>query len=63
MFRSEKINEVPNNVTYHLSQKHYLNATKSLVEAVSLGKGDLEKVEGLKELTQELNQRKDVRIL
>lgn len=60
---SEKINEIPHEVTVHLSQKRYLSATNLLIEGVNLSNGNLEKVEGLKELTSELHQRKDVNFL
>ncbi|KAF5272310.1 hypothetical protein FQR65_LT04968 [Abscondita terminalis] len=55
----EKMMEVPNLLATHLTRKHYLHATRLLVEAVSLGKGSLEGVEGLKELSQELESKKE----
>ncbi|KAF2896324.1 hypothetical protein ILUMI_09831 [Ignelater luminosus] len=55
----EKMNEVPNRLSTHLARKQYLHATRLLVEAVSLGKGSLEGVEGLKELSQELESKKE----
>lgn len=54
------MNEVPNRLSTHLARKQYLHATRLLVEAVSLGKGSLEGVEGLKELSQELESKKEV---
>lgn len=56
----EKINDVPNQLATYLSHKHYLHATELLVQAVSLGKDTLEGVESLKELSQELEQKKEV---
>lgn len=63
LYFREKINEIPNEVTSHLTQKRYLSATRLLVQGVSLSKGNLENVEGLKELTLELNERKEVNAL
>lgn len=40
--------------------KQYLHATNLLLEAVSLGKGCLEGVEGLKDLSHELESKKEV---
>lgn len=57
---SEKINDVPNQLAVFLSRKHYLHATELLVQAVSLGKNTLEGVESLKELSLELEQKKEV---
>lgn len=54
------MNEVPNRLANHMSRKQYLHATNLLVEAVNLGKGTLEGVESLKELSQELEQKKEV---
>lgn len=56
----ERINDVPNQLSTFLSRKHYLHATQLLVEAVTLGKGTLEGVESLKELSTELEQKKEV---
>lgn len=58
---SEKINEVPNQLANFISKKQYLHATKLLVEAVSLGKGSLDGVESLKEISRELEQKKEVK--
>ncbi|KAK4881071.1 hypothetical protein RN001_004390 [Aquatica leii] len=55
----EKMMEVPNLLAKHLARKQYLHATQLLVQAVSLGKGSLEGVEGLKELSQELDAKKE----
>lgn len=54
------MNDVPNQLNVYMSKKQYLHATELLVEAVSLGKGSLEGVEGLKELSQELEVKKEV---
>lgn len=56
----EKISDVPNQLGIYLSHKHYLHATELLVQAVSLGRDTLEGVESLKELSQELEQKKEV---
>ncbi|KAB0800327.1 hypothetical protein PPYR_06067 [Photinus pyralis] len=55
----EKMIEVPNQLTNYLAKKHYLHATELLVRAVSLGKRSLDGVEGLKELSQELESKKE----
>lgn len=51
---------VPNRLANHMSRKQYLHATHLLVEAVNLGKGTLDGVESLKELSLELEQKKEV---
>ncbi|ENN82092.1 hypothetical protein YQE_01525, partial [Dendroctonus ponderosae] len=56
----EKMNNIPSQLATHMSHKRFLHATKLLVEAVKLGKDPLEGVESLKELSQELEQRKEV---
>jgi exocyst complex component 4 len=55
----EKMSEVPNRLANYMTHKQYLHATKLLVEAVSLGKNTLEGVESLKELSRELEQKKE----
>ncbi|CAG9865173.1 unnamed protein product [Phyllotreta striolata] len=55
----QKMNEVPNQLSVYMARKQYLHATNLLVEAVNLGKGTLEGVESLKELGQELEQKKE----
>lgn len=51
---------VPSRLANHMSRKQYLHATNLLVEAVNLGKGTLDGVESLKELSLELEQKKEV---
>lgn len=60
-FASEKMTVVPNRLANHMSRKQYLHATNLLVETVNLGKGTLDGVESLKELSLELEQKKEVR--
>ncbi|KAG5870693.1 hypothetical protein JTB14_003891 [Gonioctena quinquepunctata] len=55
----EKMNKVPNCLSLHMERKQYLNATMLLVDAVCLGKGMLEGVETLKDLSLELEQKKE----
>ncbi|KAL1506092.1 hypothetical protein ABEB36_005520 [Hypothenemus hampei] len=55
----DKMNNVPSQLADHMLHKRYLHATKLLVEAVNLGKDPLEGVESLKELSQELEQKKE----
>lgn len=57
------MNNVPSQLANHMSHKRFLHATKLLVEAVKLGKDPLEGVESLKELSQELERRKEVSTL
>ncbi|CAH1993571.1 unnamed protein product [Acanthoscelides obtectus] len=54
-----KMTEVPNKLATFMARKQYLHATNLLVEAVTLGRGTLEGVESLKELSQELEQKKE----
>lgn len=54
---------VPNRLASHMSRKQYLHSTNLLVEAVNLGKGTLDGVESLKELSLELEQKKEVTFL
>ena len=56
---SEKMSEVPDQLSNYMSHKQYLHATELLVEAVTLGKNTLEGVESLKELSRELEQKKE----
>lgn len=53
------MNNVPHQLTTFLVRKKYLHATQLLVEVVSLGKGNLEGIEGLKELCQDLESKKE----
>lgn len=59
-FSREKMTGVPSRLANHMSRKQYLHATNLLVEAVNLGKGTLDGVESLKELSLELEQKKEV---
>lgn len=54
----EEMNEVPNKLTTFLTNKHYLHATQLLVKAVHLGNGSLQGVEGIRELSVELDEKK-----
>ncbi|XP_025829668.1 exocyst complex component 4 isoform X3 [Agrilus planipennis] len=55
----ETLNDIPNKINFHLSRKQYLHATNLLIEAVSLGKENFDGVEGLKELSQNLEVKKE----
>ncbi|RZC35473.1 exocyst complex component 4 [Asbolus verrucosus] len=55
----EKMSEVPDRLANYMSHKQYLHATELLVEAVTLGKNTLDGVESLKELSRELEQKKE----
>ncbi|CAH0552753.1 unnamed protein product [Brassicogethes aeneus] len=55
----EKMTDVPNRLASYMSHKHYLHATMLLVEAVTLGKDTLEGVESLKELSTELEEKRE----
>lgn len=54
----EQLREVPSQLAIHLAKKQYLQATKLLVSALSLGDGSLEKVEALRDLRTELQAKK-----
>lgn len=54
----EEMNEVPNKLTVFFANKHYLHATQLLVKAVLLGNSSLQGVEGIRELSSELEQKK-----
>lgn len=55
----QKLNDAPNQLSKHLSKKHYLHATELLVEALNLGQTNLDGIEGIKELKLELEQKKE----
>ncbi|GJQ74842.1 hypothetical protein Trydic_g21678 [Trypoxylus dichotomus] len=55
----EKMHEIPIKVQTHLAKKEFLHATKLLVEAATLGKDNLEGIEGIKELKIEIEQKKE----
>lgn len=58
----EQINElrkVPSNVTNYIAKKHYLHATKSLTYAIHLGEGPLRDVDGLNDLRNDLEVKKN----
>lgn len=54
-----ELQKVPNLVAAYIAKKHYLHATKSLTYAIHLGEGPLRDVEGLNDLRQDLEQRKN----
>lgn len=53
------MNTIPSALAQHISKKQYLHATKLVVEASS-GKTKLDGIEGLKELSQEITDKRDV---
>lgn len=53
------MSQVPDRLSNFMAHKQYLHATELLVEAVTLGKNTLEGVESLKELSRELEQKKE----
>ncbi|KAL1110251.1 hypothetical protein AAG570_008328 [Ranatra chinensis] len=55
----EQLREVPSKLDAHLNNKQYLEATKLMVSALSLGDGALEGVEALRELKNELQAKKE----
>lgn len=57
---SDQLREVPAQFVAFLSKKHYLHATQLLVSALSLGEGNLEGVEALREVRADLQQKKEV---
>ncbi|XP_049784437.1 exocyst complex component 4 isoform X1 [Schistocerca cancellata] len=56
----DQLREVPSKLEMHLSKKHYLHATRLLVSALSMGEGDLEGVEALREVRMELQSKKEI---
>ncbi|RWS04217.1 Exocyst complex component 4-like protein [Dinothrombium tinctorium] len=57
--RVESISKVPNEVCNFINKKHYLHATKLLVESVSILEKDLENVDALKEVKADLISKKE----
>lgn len=53
------MNEAPDRFATFMSNKQYLHATQDLVKAVELGKNTLDGVESLKELSRDLEQKKE----
>lgn len=53
------MNEAPDRFATFMSNKQYLHATHDLVKAVELGKNTLDGVESLKELSRDLEQKKE----
>lgn len=62
-FPREQLKDVPSKLGTHLVNKEYLEATKLLMSALSVGDGALEGVEALRELKNELHHKKEVRML
>ncbi|XP_008550620.1 exocyst complex component 4 [Microplitis demolitor] len=54
----DKLKEVPAKLSNYLNKKLYLHATQLLVSALSMGDGNLEGVEALRELRMELETKK-----
>lgn len=50
---------MPSKVQSYANKRHYLHATKVLVKAIDLGNGRLRDVEGLNDLRQDLDGRKN----
>lgn len=57
--RVEAIAKVPNDVRNFINKKHYLHATKLLVESLSSLEGNLKTVEALREVKTELSKEKE----
>lgn len=56
---SDELRKVPAKVQSYANKRHYLHATKVLVKAIDLGNGRLRDVEGLSDLRQDLDGRKN----
>lgn len=56
---SNELRKVPSQVQSFTNKKHYLHATKVLTKAIDLGNGRLRDVEGLNDLRNDLNTRRD----
>ena len=55
----ENVTKVPNEVENFIKSKHYLHATKLLIESINSLKSNLENVEALKEVKSTLIQKQD----
>lgn len=58
-FSSDELRKVPSKVQSYTNKRHYLHATKVLVRAIDLSNGRLRDVEGLADLRQDLDNRKN----
>lgn len=56
---SDELRKVPSKVQSYTNKRHYLHATKVLVKAIDLSNGRLRDVEGLNDLRQDLDNRKN----
>jgi len=56
----DQLRAVPSQLTAFLARKLYLHATQLLVSALSLGEGNLEGVEALREVRTDLQAKKQV---
>lgn len=56
---SDELRKVPSKVQSYTNKRHYLHATKVLVKAIDLSNGRLRDVEGLADLRQDLDNRKN----
>ena len=54
-----ELRRIPAQVQSFINKKHYLHATKTLMQAIDLGNGRLRDVDGLNELRQDMETRKD----
>lgn len=59
-FFSDQLREVPSQLAIFLSNKQYLHATQLLMSALSLGNGNLDGVEALREVRTELQTKKQL---
>lgn len=58
-FSSDELRKVPSKVQSYTNKRHYLHATQVLVKAIDLSNGRLRDVEGLSDLRQDLDNRKN----
>lgn len=56
---SDELRKTPQRVLTYMNKRHYLHATKVLMQAIDLSNGRLRDVEGLSELRQDLNTRRN----
>lgn len=56
---SDELRRVPAKVQSYTNKRHYLHATKVLVKAIDLSNGRLRDVEGLSDLRQDLDNRRN----
>lgn len=55
-----ELKEIASKLNVHLNKKHYLHATKTLMSAIELSEGRLKEVDGLQELRQDFENKRNI---